>query len=252
MLGHTFIIMCAESVFRPPLGGFRREERGMNAKSRRKLEMGARALEFSRAHPDESSGYTTALAQLEELLARSKQLAEQQLQGVVEVRAATARKRDLRRSVRQRQLVHVAYAARRAAKELPELAQKFALAREPIPYMAFKTLARTMVTEAQQQKELLIKHGLVERVLQSLVASLDEFDRAEANGAEGRRVHIGAGVELDVVADEVVQIVKLVDGLNRFRFAGDPDLFAAWRSASNVFGPPKPAEKDAGEIKPAA
>ncbi len=214
--------------------------------------MGSRALEFSRAHPDESPGYIAALAQLEEQLARSRQLAEQQLRGIVEVRAASARKRALRRSVRQHHLVHVAQAARRAAKELPELEQKFALAREPVPYLAFKTLARTMVAEAQQQKELLIRHGLVERVLQSLAVSLDEFDRAAEQASEGRRVHIGARVELDVVADEVVQIVRVVDGLNRFRFSGDPDLMAAWRSASNVVGPPKPAEKDASEIEPAA
>jgi hypothetical protein len=138
----------------------------MKSKTRRKLEMGSRALEFSQAHPDDSPGYTAALAQLQEQLARSEQLAGQQRQGVVEVRAATARKRDLRRSMRQQQLVHVARAAQRAAKDLPELAQKFELGRQPIPYLAFKTLARTMVAEAQQQKELLIKHGLVERVLQ--------------------------------------------------------------------------------------
>jgi hypothetical protein len=73
-------------------------------------------------------------------------------------------------------------------------------------------------------------------------------------------VHIGASVELDVVADEVVESVKMFDGLNRFRFANDPDLFAAWRAASNVIGPPKTAEKttspgappSGGEIKPAA
>ena len=43
----------------------------MNAKTRRKLEMGSRALEFSRAHLDESSGYQAAIAQLEEQLQRS-------------------------------------------------------------------------------------------------------------------------------------------------------------------------------------
>jgi hypothetical protein len=232
----------------------------MNARTRRRLEMGARALEFSRAHPDESPGYTAALAQLEEQLARSEQLAGQQRQGVSEVRAASARKRDLRRSIRQRQLVHVARAAQRAAREVPGLAQKFALAREPIPYLTFRTLASTIVAEAQKQKELLVKHGLVERVLDSLTEELKEFDQVMGEGAEGRRMHIGAGVELDVVADEVVEIVRVIDGLNRFRFAGDPDLFAAWRAASNVVGPPKTAEKTTdpeappagGEIKPAA
>jgi hypothetical protein len=179
---------------------------------------------------------------------------------VVEVRAASARKRDLRRAMRQRQLVHIARAAQRAAKEVPELAQKFALARDPIPYLTFRTLTSTIVVEAQKQKELLVKHGLVERVLDSLTAELKEFDQAIGRGAEGRRVHIGAGVELDVVADEVVEIVRVLDGLNRFRFADDPDLLAAWRAASNVIGPPRAAEKttaqeappSGGEIKPAA
>jgi len=47
--------------------------------------------------------------------------------------------------------------------------------------------------------------------------------------------------------------------VNRFRFSGDPDLFAAWRSASNVVGPSHPAAKPApeapasdGAVKPAA
>jgi len=58
------------------------------------------------------------------------------------------------------------------------------------------------------------------------------------------------------VADEVVQIVKAVDGLNRFRFASAQDLLASWKAASNVIGPPRSAEKTSpsteGEIKPAA
>lgn len=232
----------------------------MNAKTRKKLEMGTRALEFSRAHPDESPGYAATLAQLEEQLTRSRQLATQQREGIVEVRATSARKQELRRSIRRRQLVHLARVARRAAKELPELAQKFALAREPIPYLTFKTLATSMVTEAQRQKELLIKHGLVERVLDSAVESLQEFDQVVEQGAQGRRVHIGASADLDVVADEVVQLVSVLDGLNRFRFADDPDLLAAWRSASNVIGPPRPAAKPpapdrpstGGEERPAA
>jgi hypothetical protein len=113
-----------------------------------------------------------------------------------------------------------------------------------------------------------VKYGLVEQVLDSLVESLNQFDQAMAQGAEGRRMHIAAGVELDVVGVEVVDIAQVIDGSNRFRFANDPDLFAAWRSASNVIGrrtggqadgrtktPSKTAPQtppSGGEIKPAA
>jgi hypothetical protein len=231
----------------------------MNRQVSSRLEMGARALEFSRAHPVESSGYVTALKQLEEQLARSEQLAGEQERGTTEARAATARKRDLKRAIRRSQLVHLGRVAERAAKEAPGLVEKFDLPRIPTRNLAFRTVARTMVEEAQQQKELLVKHGLVAEVLDSLGQSLDQFDQAVERGAEGRRIHIGARANLDAVSDEVVQIVRLLDGYNRHRFAAVPDLLAAWTAASNVVGPPHPAEKPVtpaaatgGQIKPAA
>jgi hypothetical protein len=236
----------------------------MNRHVSSRLEMGARALEFSRAHPVDSPGYATTLKQLEEQLARSNQLAKEQERGTTEVRAATARKDELKRSIRRSQLVHLARVAQRAAKEVPGMAQKFDLPRIPIRNLAFRTVARTMVEEAQQQKELLVKHGLVEQVLDSLGQSLDQFDEAVEQAAEGRRVHIGAAANLTAIADEVVQIVKVLDGLNRFRFATEPDLLAAWTAARNVVGPrtggqpdgrtvtPPETAPQAGQMKPAA
>ncbi|HWN18250.1 MAG TPA: hypothetical protein VNO19_04960 [Gemmatimonadales bacterium] len=236
----------------------------MNRHVSSRLEMGARALEFSRAHAVESSGYATALKQLEEQIARANQLAKEQERGTTEVRAATARKRELKRSIRRSQLVHLGRVAERAAKEVPGLAQKFDLPRIPARNLAFRTVARTMVEEAQQQQELLVKHGLVAEVLDSLSQSLDQFDQAVERAAEGRRVHIGAAANLQAVSDEVVQIVRLIDGYNRHRFATEPDLLAAWTAACNVIGPArtggqpdgrtdKPSDPPPqGQIKPAA
>jgi hypothetical protein len=203
-----------------------------------RLEMGARALEFSRAHLVTSDGYTTALKQLEELLVRANQLAKEQERGTTEVRAATARKFELKRSIRRSQLVHLVRVAKRAAKDVPELAQKFDLPRLPFRNLAFRNVARTMLEEAQQQKELLVTHGLVAEMLDTLAQSLDEFDQAVEQGAEGRRVHIGAAANLMAISDEVVQIVQILDGYNRHRLAGDPNLRAAWAAARNVIGPP--------------
>src|SRR3954451_17339240 len=152
----------------------------MNKRIRSRLEMAARALEFCEAHPDNSAGYTGAVADLKALLARSQQLEDLQRQGIAEVRAATESKRDLRRSVRLGQLVHVARAAQRAAREVPELAQKFALVRQSVPYLTFRSFARTVAAEAEGRKELLVKHGLVDRVLASLTEALAQFDQAVA------------------------------------------------------------------------
>jgi hypothetical protein len=218
----------------------------MDKRIRSRLEMAARALEFCQAHPNPSAGYTAAVAELAELLTRSKQLTDLHRQGIAEVRDATAQKRKLRRSIRQRQMRHVGLAAQRAAREAPELAEKLALAREPIPYLAFQSLARTVAAEAEARKDVLVRHGLVDQVLDSLKDGMAKFEQAMQHAAEGRRIHIAAAVELDVNAGDAIGILKIIDGFNRVRFEREPDLMAAWRSASNVIGPSRSAKPELG------
>jgi hypothetical protein len=236
-------------------------EDDMNAKTRRTIEMGKRALEFSRAHSDGSPGYAAALARLEDRLARADQLATQQRDGILESRAATARKRDLRRTMKQAHLGHVASVAELASREEPELAQKFVLPRRANSYLAFRTAARGMEAEAENRKELLVRHGLSEPVLQALAIALDQFDTVVEQGSHARLAHVGASAELDTVADEVIQVVKVMDGLNRFRFGNDPESLAAWESASNTVATPRPTPETVspetqppagGEVRPAA
>ena len=233
----------------------------MNAKSRRRIEMGTRALDFSRAHPDASPGYTAAVTRLEERLARAEQLATQQREGTLQVRAATARKRELRRTMRRTHLTHLARVARVAAREMPDLAQKLVLKPGTTTYLAFRTAARGMAAEAESRKDVLVKHGLMDSVLENLVQTLDQFDAAVESWGGGRQAHVGASAELKAVADEVVQIVQVMDGLNRYRFMNDAELLAAWESASNVLatpknGAPRPGPGTTppagGEIRPAA
>jgi hypothetical protein len=232
----------------------------MNAKTRRTLEMATRVLNFSRAHPDPSQGPVAALSRLEAILARAGQVAIQQRDGISEVRAATKQKEAIRRTIRRTHLLHLSRVAEAAGKERPELEQKFVLAPEGTPYLAFRTATRGIAAEAEKEKELLLKHGLVESALQSLTQALDQFDRAVERGTSGRQAHVGARAELKAIADEVNQMVRFMDGANRYRFAGDPESLAAWESVSNTFGPPRSAGKSTfpdtppagGAIEPAA
>ena len=232
----------------------------MKATIRRTIEMSNRVLNFSRAHPDPSPGYSAALARLEKGLAEADVLAARQRDGINAVRSATTQKRALRRKMRRTQLVHLARVAESAASELPDIAQKFRLTREAVPYLAFRTATRGMSAEAQNQKETLVKHGLLETVLQDLSQSLDQFDQAVEQGTVGRRTHVGASAELDALAEELVQIVRLMDGLNRYRFASDSESLASWESARSTFGPSRSAATkpspetppQGGEITPAA
>ena len=83
----------------------------------------------------------------------------------------------------------------------------------------------------------------------------------EGASAGSRQAHVGASAELGAVADEVVQVVRVMDGLNRYRFLTDPELLAAWDSANNVSATPrssaaKPGASGTapagGEVRPAA
>jgi hypothetical protein len=240
----------------------------MKASIRRIIDMGNRVLQFSRAHPDPSPGYAAALSRLEKGLAEADALAARQRDGINAVRSATTQKRAIRRRIRRTQLVHLARVAESAAGEAPDLAQKFRLTREGVSYLAFRTAARGMLAEAENQKELLVKHGLLDASIQSLSQSLSQFEQAVEQGNAGRRTHVGASAELDALAEELIQVVRLMDGANRYRFTEDAEAIAAWESAINTFAPSRsggqpdrrsgensqsPATPpQAGEIKPAA
>ena len=141
-----------------------------------------------------------------------------------------------------------------AAKELPELVQKFLMKPEHTPYIEFQASARAMAAEAQNQKELLVRHGLTDTVLESLLKNLDRFDQVVGQGTEARRAHVGASTELDVIGDEIQHLVKVMDALNHFRFQDAAEILAEWESASNTFGPVRSADAKPGdgEIQPAA
>jgi hypothetical protein len=141
----------------------------------------------------------------------------------------------------------LARVAESAEVEVPGIAQKFRLPREAVPYLAFRTAARGMLAEAQAQKELLVRHGLLEAVLDAMSDNLNKFEEAVEQGTEGRRSHVGASAELDALADELTQICRLMDAINRSRFSENPESLAQWESASNVIGPPRPVRQADGQ-----
>ncbi len=78
----------------------------------------------------------------------------------------------------------------------------------------------------------------------------------------GRREHpslrsgqaIGASADLEAVAAEVAEQVRVLDGLVRYRFGDDAELMGAWASARNVMGPftPKTEPGTGGSETPKA
>ena len=228
----------------------------MLAKTRRKLNMGSRVLEFSKHHQDTSAGYVTAVTRLTDRLARAAQLGRQHVSARSEVRQATAKKLELRRMIRRTHLDHLLSVAQVASVEEPELMKKFLYPKDATTYEAFQTAATSLLAEAESRKELLFKHGLAEEMLSGLRVALEQFQSVVEQGNAGRLAQVGASADLVAVADEAVQVVKVMTGVVRVRFASQPELLGAWESASNIIGPPRQQDDDPtppdGEIKPAA
>ena len=220
----------------------------MKAKTRRKLEMGLHALIFSRLHQS-PAGVPLAVVQLEQLLHRARELAVEQRDGLVGVRAAADRKRELRRTIRRLHVAHLREVARAAEAELPELWQKFVLPRGTIPYQTFRPMVDRLAAEAERHREVLVTYGLADEVLQSLRQAMSDLDEALQEGRRARLMHVSAGVALDAAADRVVLLVRMVTPIYQLRFARNPGLLAAWETASHVIATPHSAPQD---ISPAA
>jgi hypothetical protein len=196
--------------------------------------MARSALNFARAHPVDSPGYAAALKRLEDAVARLETVSSEQRDGQLEERVASRLKQELRRQMKNGHLAHIISVAKVAAQEAPTLPGKLVYKPGSRTNEAFLTTARGMATEAEVHKDLLIKYGMVESVFDGLVEALNQFEAAMQRGIEGRRAHVAASAELEAVADEIIQLVHAMDGVNQLRFANDADLLAAWESASSV------------------
>src|SRR3989442_988076 len=86
----------------------------------------------------------------------------------------------------------------------------------------------------------LAKRGMSEQLLDDLAGTLGEFEQTIEATRAAKREHIGASADLEAVAAEVAEQVRVLDGLVRYRFGDDAELMGAWASARNVLGPFKP------------
>jgi hypothetical protein len=195
---------------------------------------------------------------LEQLVARAEDTATAQRNGLIHVRAASARKEELRRAMLAVPIAHLAEVGRAAAREEHELGKTFQFKPGASTLLAFRTAARGMASSAETHREVLAKYGLAQSVLDEFVQMVDQFDAAVALGIEGKTAHVGATRELRAVASEIVRTVRLMDGRNRQRFAADGQLLGSWISASTVLGTPRPGTESeggsptGGEVRPAA
>jgi len=209
----------------------------MKAQLRRRLEAATRVRDFLRAHNTDGVGEGLGLAKLEELLQRAEVLATQQRAGVAAARFATQQRRGVRRALQKKVLLYLRVVGEVAAKQNQQLAGQFRLPPRDASTYELLTMGRTLLERATPQKELLVKLGMAEGVLDELRMTLDEFEQTLEAGRAGRREHVGASADLEEVFSQIAEQVKLLDGVVKYRFGDNAELMGAWASARNVLGP---------------
>jgi hypothetical protein len=236
----------------------------MNRLVRRKLEMAVRVRDFSITHPSADARHASVLERLKAAIDRMEELGGQQVGGFLSKHSSTVRRKDIRRRLRDGLLRHLVTVAESAAVEKPELREMFQLPAANASNKAFRTVAGKMLEQGQADKELLLQHGLGDKLLDDLGVAVQEFDASVAETNGGKQDHVLARAELDMLSVEVMLLVGMLDGINRYRFDRDPQLLVAWNTAKHVVtGPqaevpevsptPAPSTPPASdEVKPAA
>lgn len=208
----------------------------MNHVVRRKLEMAARVREFCRAHPSTDPGYELVLGRLEERLARAQAIAAKQVAGRAAARAARAHREELRRVVHSQLLRYLVAVGSVAAKTRSELAERFRLPDSRASNQAFVSFVKALLATAEAQRELLVSEGMGPTLLEDLGTKVSQFEAAAEAARTGRREHIEARADLEAIVSELTDTVRVLDGMNRYRFGSDPELMTGWAAARDVPG----------------
>ena len=208
----------------------------MRNEVRRKLEMAARVREFVRSHSATESSYAPVLTRLEERLARAETIAARQHAGRVAAKGARARRRELRHILHFQLLRYLTSVGSVAAKGRAELAAQFKLPSANATNSSFVTSVKSLVAVAEGQKELLVQEGMSATLLDELTRMVAEFEIILEAVRTARRDHIGARADLEVITAELLKVVKVLDGITRYRFGMNPEKMAEWKAVRQVLG----------------
>jgi len=233
----------------------------VNTPIRRKLEMVTRVRTFSLAHPSTEPTYTTVLGRLEERLTEAEAIATKQHEARVAARGARNNRKELRRIVHFQLLKYLVAVGNVASHGRTELATQFRLPSVSANNQAFHTAVKALVAAAVQQRDVLVAAGMAPALLEELQQKLAEFETASEEARAKRLSHIGARADLDKITGTLMEEVRVLDGINRWRFGKDPEVMAEWQAARHL-PPSRPADQpvkpkevtptDPGRVAPAA
>jgi hypothetical protein len=214
----------------------------MRSNIRLQLNSASSCDAFCREHPDPNPATALVATHLGGLVGKANALAQLQHSSQVARAAAVERKKELRESIANGMAALVGI-SRVAVRSDPGSSVELRALRGRTNESGFLTTARVAVAEAGARKEIFVKLGMPETLLDSMTAELDEYEAVQLRQRNAHAAQVGASAELTAVTREIMATLRHLDSLHRLRFKNAPDLQAAWKSARNVaYRLPEPAE----------
>lgn len=221
----------------------------MNSRTSRRMDMGERVRGFVRAHPTVTLEESVALHHLEQLLDRGTEQAVRQRQEILAERGATLALWKLRRLIQGTLVRYLASVGTVAAREKTELGMEFRRLNKAMTHLDFVSAVRGILARATAEQEVLIRAGLSPALVDDLGVALRDLEAALESSRAARQGHVGASAVLREIGKLVVEQVRVLDGLVRYRYGGEPELMGAWASARTVFGSTRPVHRAAEEVR---
>ena len=203
---------------------------------RRKFDTWTAVREFAAAHPFTEPAHAALVARFGTVLDLAKAAAVGEQRGRLVSRAATRHRKEVRRELVSA-LRYLSQVGEMAAADAPNLASRFPAASIRLANATLLARATTALTLAEEQLEVLGKHGLAPSQVDEFTTLVSRFDAATREALGGRSEHIAARGALAQATDELMDLLRLLDTLYQNRGKSDPKLLAAWLSARNVANP---------------
>jgi hypothetical protein len=174
------------------------------------------------------------------------------LSGREKSREARVRRAELRREVQFQLLRYLVAIGTVAARDRAELAERFRLPNAGSSNLGFLNAVKRLLASAEEQREALVGVGMAPGLLEELGKKVAGLESAAEDARQGRLDHIGARSELETIVGELMEEMKVLDGINRWRYGKDPELMTEWNSARHVFlaGRRTTGEPETGEDLP--
>lgn len=204
--------------------------------------MALRVRDFCDANPSADPSFVAVLGRLKEAIGRMQAVGSRQVNGLLSRHAATVNRQQIRRQLRDDLLRHLVTVAQDASATKPGLGDQVEVPGPSLSSARFFAASKAMLELGLAEQEVLLKHGLSPTLLDDLAATVKAYEASITASNSSREDHISARAELQRISEELLQLVRMLDGVNRYRFRNDPHRLVAWQAARHVVTGPQPKE----------